>query len=213
MRLMTRALMCVLALIGFLPSLAAAQTAPATPAPAPTSAADDTPTIRVGTTIFTDYTYATSPKSTNADGASFHYASKSGYAELHAGVYNGENYNKAEANDQKALMARGTVRPFAKQSGAIKNLRLTAFYDHDAYVKDAERTRFIGAATFEHRFPNAAVEYLATGDRARAAVGLVEGPGYSVGITPKRTHGWEGLLRFDHNKPDDSLTTVRQRTI
>jgi hypothetical protein len=319
---MIRAVMVSLAVIGFLPSFAAAQTAPAAPAPAPTSAADDTPTIRVGTTIFTDYTYVVSPESTNADGvsfhanafnltrgyvnitgtlnryvafritpdiaretsaqaslsgsiefrvkyayaqfnldhwmgpgawvrlgvqqtpwldfmesvyryrfqgtmlperegyfasadagASFHYSTKSGVAEVHTGIYNGENYNKAEANDQKAVMIRGTLRPFAKQSGASKGLRLTAFYDHDAYVNDAERTRFIGAATFEHRVANAAVEYLATGDRQRASAGLVEGRGYSLWITPKLTHGWEGLLRFDHMKPDDLQATIRQRTI
>jgi len=146
-------------------------------------------------------------------GASFHYSTKSGVAEVHTGVYNGENYNKAEANDQKAVMVRGTVRPFAKQTGAAKGLRLSAFYDHDAYVKDAERTRFIGAATFEHKFANAAVEYLSTGDRPRASAALVEGRGYSLWITPKLTHGWEGLLRFDHMKPDESLATIKQRTI
>src|SRR5213593_4573970 len=46
-------------------------------------------------------------------GASFHYNLPSNYGDIHVGVSNGENYNKAEANDQKAIMIRGTVRPFA----------------------------------------------------------------------------------------------------
>jgi len=37
-----------------------------------TPAQEDTPTVRVGTTIFTDYTYQASPKSTNADGVTYH---------------------------------------------------------------------------------------------------------------------------------------------
>ena len=315
---MKRAVMFVLAFNLLAAGVAGAQNqSPSTPAQ------DDTPTIRVGTTIFTDYTYQASPKSTNADGelyhangfnltrgyvnitgslnryvafrltpdiaretnasssisgslefrikyaygqfnlerwmggaatwarlgvqqtpwldfmegvyhyrfqgtmlperegyfasadagASFHYGTKSGVAEIHTGIYNGENYNKAEVNDQKAFMIRGTVRPFAKQDGAGKGLKLSAFYDHDAYVKNAERRRFLSAATFEHRVANAAFEYLSTDDRQRASANLVEGRGYSAWVTPKFTHGWEGLVRFDHMKPDATLATIRQRTI
>jgi len=47
-------------------------------------------------------------------GASFHYQLPSNYGDVHVGVFNGENYNRAEANDQKALQIRGTVRPFAR---------------------------------------------------------------------------------------------------
>jgi hypothetical protein len=37
-------------------------------------------------------------------GASFHYNIPSNYGDLHAGFYNGENYNRQEANDQKAFI-------------------------------------------------------------------------------------------------------------
>ena len=43
-----------------------AQTAPAAQAPKP----DDTPSIRVGATLFTDYTYTSSPEAVDADGNS-----------------------------------------------------------------------------------------------------------------------------------------------
>ena len=31
----------------------------------------------------------------------------------------------------------------------------------------------------------------------------VEGDGYSIWFTPKSTAGWEGLIRYDHQTPDD----------
>ena len=46
-------------------------------------------------------------------GVSFHYNIPSNYGDVHVGVYNGENYQKVEVNDQKAIEFRGTVRPFA----------------------------------------------------------------------------------------------------
>ena len=44
-------------------------------------------------------------------GASFRYNFGKNYGDVHTGFYNGENYNRAEANDQKAFMTRGTLRP------------------------------------------------------------------------------------------------------
>ena len=49
-------------------------------------------------------------------GASFHYNLPSNYGDVHMGVYNGENYQKVETNNQKALEFRGTIRPFATGS-------------------------------------------------------------------------------------------------
>src|SRR5207249_1610904 len=46
-------------------------------------------------------------------GASFHYNLPTNYGDVHVGVFNGENYNRAEVNNQKSLQVRATVRPFA----------------------------------------------------------------------------------------------------
>ena len=89
-------------------------------------------------------------------GATFHYNLKRNYGEIHGGVYNGENYNRFEANDQKAFEIRGTVRPLPMHP-VLRGLRVTGFYDHDAYVKNADRNRGLVAATFEHPHLNAAV--------------------------------------------------------
>ena len=149
-------------------------------------------------------------------GASFHYQLPSNYGDVHVGVFNGENYNKAETNDQKALMVRATVRPFATQAPVLRGFRATLFYDGDHYVKDAERTRLIAGLSFEHPYVNAAFEYLDTHDQTSAKVGVpnLEGKGFSIWATPKSTKGWEALLRYDHLKPNSSANdTVRNRTI
>jgi hypothetical protein len=146
-------------------------------------------------------------------GASFHYNLPSGLGDVHAGVYNGENFNKAEVNDQKALMVRGTVRPFAKGPAALRGLRGSVFVDADHYVAEAERRRLIGGLTYEHRLGNAGFEYLATSDRVRAVAFPTDGRGYSVWVTPKLRARFEGLLRVDHLKPDTRVAAVRRRTI
>ena len=79
-------------------------------------------------------------------GATFRYNFKNNYGDVLGGFYNGENYNRAETNDQKAFMIRGTVRPLPMGPPVIRGLRVTGFYDADAYVKNAERKRGIFAA-------------------------------------------------------------------
>jgi hypothetical protein len=139
-------------------------------------------------------------------GASFHYNFPSNFGDAHVGYYNGENYNKAEVNDQKAIMVRATVRPFANGSAFLQGLRGSVFYDHDAYVSNGERERLLVHATFEHKYVHAGVEYLSTTDQVSgiAATPEVEGEGYSIWATPKFQKGWEALLRYDHLTPNTS---------
>ncbi len=146
-------------------------------------------------------------------GASFHYGLPRNYGDVHAGVYNGENYNKAEVNDQKGWMLRGTVRPLPMHP-VLRGLRITGFYDHDAYVKNADRRRALAAVTFEHPYLNAAFDYLATTDQTSATNAATEGRGWSAWVTPRSPRGWEGLLRVDHLEPNKSISgQIRQRTI
>jgi hypothetical protein len=135
-------------------------------------------------------------------GASFHYQFPSNYGDVHVGLFNGENYNKAEVNDQKAIMIRATVRPFATMSPVLRGLRATFFYDGDNYVKNAERTRAISTVTFEHKFVNAGFEYLKAKDQTSVTKADVKGDGYSIWFTPKSPTGWEGLIRYDHQTPN-----------
>jgi hypothetical protein len=146
-------------------------------------------------------------------GAAFRYNLPSDYGDIQTGIFNGENYNRPEVNDQKAFMFRGTVRPLQAHS-VLRGLRLTGYLDKDAYVKNADRTRALFAASFEHPYVNAAFEYLATKDQTSASETAVNGRGWSMFVTPRTPRGWEGLVRFDHLVPNRTLKSqVRERTI
>jgi hypothetical protein len=150
-------------------------------------------------------------------GATFRYPFAGNYGDVHGGIYNGDNYNRAEPNDQKALMVRATVRPLPMHP-MLRGLRVTGFYDHDFYVKDAERRRGIVGATYQHPYFNAGANYLSTGDQTRTVLPKLDGHGYSVWATPKTPagYGFEGLLRFDHLVQEQSTATIegeRDRTI
>jgi hypothetical protein len=148
-------------------------------------------------------------------GAAFHYQLPADYGDVHLGIFNGENYNKADANDQKAFMIRGTLRPFAKQSaGLLRGVRASIFYDADHYVKNGPRRRIIGGLNYEHRFVNAGFEYLNTVDRTTVTRPEIDGKGYSIWLTPKSPIGLEMLLRYDHLQPNTTVTSqTRNRTI
>ena len=150
-------------------------------------------------------------------GATFRYNFPGNYGDFHGGIYNGENYNRAEANDQKAVMLRGTVRPLPTHA-TLRGLRVTAFYDHDAYVKQAERRRGILGFTYEHPYVNAGWNYLSTTDQTRTVTPRLDGHGFSAWATPKtaKGHGWEGLLRYDHLVQEQANAATdgqRRRTI
>ena len=148
-------------------------------------------------------------------GASFRYNLRDNFGDVHAGVYNGETYSRPEANDQKGFMVRGTVRPL-RNHPTLRGVRVTGFYDHDAYVRDAERRRGIVAVTFEHEYVNAAFSYLAATDQTRSMAQEVDARGWSVWATPKMgssSTGWEGLLRFDRLEPDTRVDAWRTRAI
>jgi hypothetical protein len=148
-------------------------------------------------------------------GASFLYSMPADYGEVHFGVYNGENYNRAEVNDRKAFQVRGTVRPFPRGHTLVRGLRLTAFYDADSYVRNGERNRFVGQATYEHRLLHAGFDYLTASDQPSALTAAeVDGRGFSIWATPRSRWGWEALLRYDRLTPNTALgSQVRTRTI
>jgi hypothetical protein len=147
-------------------------------------------------------------------GASFHYNLPQNWGDLHAGVYNGENYNRAEVNGQKGWMVRGTVRPLAHGAPALRGLRVTGFVVQDKYVKRADRRRGILSVSFEHPHLNAAFDYLTTKDQTSATKAAVNARGWSAWVTPRTARGWEGLLRYDHLEPNTTLANqTRTRTI
>jgi hypothetical protein len=145
-------------------------------------------------------------------GASFHYTLPQNYGEIHGGFYNGEGYTRAEANATKAFQVRGTVRPLHVHP-VLRGLRVTGFYDADAFVKDGDKRRSDVNVTFEHTYLNASAEYFATKDQVLPTAKTFDGKGWSVWANPKTPKGWEALLRFDHFEPDKTTSQKRERQI
>ena len=143
-------------------------------------------------------------------GFSGHWNFPSNYGDVHAGFYNGENYNKAEVNNQKAFQMRGTLRPFPL-GGILKGLRLTGFIVDDHYAEADKRQRVIGQVTFEHSRINAGFDYLQTKDRVSKAAAQVDAKGWSVWATPKLSKGWELLLRHDDLEPNKNVSSQKQK--
>jgi len=161
-------------------------------------------------------------------GASFRYNFPSNWGDTHTGIYNGETYAANEVNQGKAWMTRVSFRPFARMDPLYRGLRVSMYYLNDRYQSaadlpagtaqtgSAEKTRLIGAVTFEHANLNAAFQYLTTKDQTTtlgaAPLPFVrEGKGYSIWAVPKQgagNVGWEGLLRYDHLVPDTRSTVI-----
>lgn len=130
------------------------------------------------------------------NGASFHYNFKGDYGDVHAGVYNGEGWARAEPNGEKALQIRAAVRPMPA-TPALHGLRLAAFYDADHYAAGLPRRRAIGQVTFEHPRANAGIDVLSATDRPTFTAAEAHAHGSSIWATPKFGGGWEALLRHD----------------
>ncbi|HEY6137982.1 MAG TPA: porin [Thermoanaerobaculia bacterium] len=145
-------------------------------------------------------------------GGAFHYNFRSDYGDVYAGVFNGEGYQRAEANDQKAFEVRATVRPLPR-GGIARGLRLTGYVQRDHYVEHGARNRTIAQATFEHPRVNAGVDVVRSADRRSAALPEADGRAWSAWVTPKLGHGWETLFRYDRVRPDRNVDGTKRRDI
>lgn len=149
-------------------------------------------------------------------GVSFHANIPKTYGDFQVGLYNGEGYNGAEPNDQKALMMRGTVRPFPTGGALAKAVRLTGFYFGDHYLKDYQRKRVVGNVSIEQRKYNFSFDYMTRVDQNKTPPDATrtESGGYSVVLTPffqEKGNGWEALLRYDSFRPDSGNFSDRRQ--
>lgn len=146
------------------------------------------------------------------NGFSGHYNFAGNYGDTHIGFYNGEGFQKSEANDQKAIQGRIAVRPLPS-SDMLKGLRAGVFYDGDNYLRHAEKTRLMPFATYETKWGNTGVEYLQAKDRTTATRPGVKANGYSVWVTPKVTKTVELLARHDSLKPNKDVDGRKSRDV
>lgn len=149
-------------------------------------------------------------------GVSFRTMLPAAHGDVQVGLYNGEGYTAAEANDQKSLQVRATVRPWPTAANGLEGLRLIGFVMHDHYVKDAERRRFIGSAMYEHETFSAGFDVLAGSDQVRVVAADVDTRGVSFFVNPyfdEKGKGLEGLFRFDHHRTSAQLDGRLTRVI
>lgn len=152
-------------------------------------------------------------KLTSSDAAvSAHFNFASNYGDAHFGIYNGDGYNHFEANDQKAFQGRVTFRPLP-HSDQLKGLRVTFFLDGDNYASSDAKKRYVSFVSYEHPRINAGFDYLSAKDQTTNIAPEVKSNGFSVWATPKFTHGWEALLRFDSLKPNKDQDARKKTTI
>jgi hypothetical protein len=146
-------------------------------------------------------------------GFSGHYNFRGNYGDVHAGFYNGEGYGRPEANNEKAVQIRASVRPMPGR-GAWNGLRLTGFVDDDHYVEGAKRFRAIEQVTFEHPRVNAALDVVQATDQTSVRNVRVRSKGWSAWATPRLTiNGWEMLLRHDTFTPSSNAAAQKRNII
>ncbi|MFN8178997.1 MAG: hypothetical protein U0167_13790 [bacterium] len=151
-------------------------------------------------------------KLTSSDnGLSAHINFSGNHGDVHFGVYNGDGYSKAEANDQKAFQGRVSVRPLPQ--GPLHGLRITGFADADNYASGDARARFLGNATFEDTHLNAGFDFLSAKDQTASTAAEVKSEGFSVWATPRTKCGWEALLRYDQLKPNKDVDGKKKTSI
>ena len=145
-------------------------------------------------------------------GVSFHYNFPSNFGDTHFGIYNGENYGKAEVNGHKGFEFRGTVRPFATMAPVLRGIRGHFVYYNDAYNSGNPRRRTIGTVTFEHQYISAEYYYLSATDQTLTAAPKVDANGWATWVIPryplKNNASIELLLRYDHFTPNTSNAIV-----
>jgi len=145
-------------------------------------------------------------------GVSGHFNFPGNYGDVHLGVYNGEGYSKAEANDQKGFQVRASLRP-APTVPVLKGWRVTGFYNSDHVARDQKKNRWLVDTTFEHPYLNAGFTYIEATNQASPSAADVKSQDFSVWVTPRTSFGLEALFRFDQLKPNKDLDPKMKRFI
>jgi hypothetical protein len=145
-------------------------------------------------------------------GLSSHVNFPDNYGDVHVGIYNGEGYSKAEANDQKGFQVRASLRPLASVAIA-KGWRITGFWNSDNVAKEQKRDRWLVDTTFEHPYVNLGFTYVEATNQASPGASEVKPRDFSIWVTPRTPFGLEALIRYDELNPNKDLDQKQKRTI
>ena len=121
--------------------------------------------------------------------------------ELHAGVYNGEGYGRAELDKYKSVQGRGTVTVYSANENKSR-VRVSGFYSYGWYAEDRPRNIGIAMASYESPHVVATAQYFSATDNP-FVVNDIERQGMSFfGEARMGETGWAGLGRVDMFNPD-----------
>jgi hypothetical protein len=135
------------------------------------------------------------------------------------GVYNGGGYTTAEANTNKVLEGRISIRPLPD---LVPNLQVSYFgiSGKGNTTKAPEWTTSMAALTWECRRIRAVVSHLtgkgnAKGDAVDASTGkALDRKGWSAFVEGKLSPFWSLIARYDDFTPDTRVSRLKQnRTI
>jgi hypothetical protein len=130
--------------------------------------------------------------------------------EVHAGVYNGEGYGRAEQDKFKNIDARVTFHPFDEKSVA-GDVGVSVFYQYGWYAQDRPRNVLIVMGSYDK--PNFFVtgQYLSATDNPFVAKD-VQRKGFSFfGEGRQGRTGWAAIAGADYFQPDVTNDTNWQR--
>jgi hypothetical protein len=121
--------------------------------------------------------------------------------EVHAGVYNGEGYGRAEADRYKSLDGRATFRPF-DEDGPAGNVSISGFYQYGWYARDRPRNVAIVMGSYENTNIVATAQYLSATDNPFIATDVQRRGLSFFGEGRQGPSGWAGILGVDFFDPD-----------
>jgi hypothetical protein len=105
---------------------------------------------------------------------------------FNAGIYNGETYNGALADQHKDLMARASYRVLATNDGSrVGGLRLTAYAQYGAPTSGGERQRYMGMVSYRTMDLTLAAEFAATKDSTTGGAGTTGGVGNAAAVAER----------------------------
>jgi hypothetical protein len=121
--------------------------------------------------------------------------------EVHAGVYNGEGYGRAEADKYKNVDGRVTLHPFP-ENGPAADVSVSVFYQYGWYARDRPRNVLIVMGGYEKTHIAATAQYLSATDNPFIARDVQRRGLSFFGEGRQGLTGWAAVGGLDFFEPD-----------
>lgn len=131
------------------------------------------------------------------------------YGSFALGVYNGGGYHSAEANQNKVIQERITLRPLPDIFPGLQlsELFITGKSNGSGSAGDINDWQtFLGMISYEHRYLTVTGQWLTGyGNKSGSWADSIDYRGYSVFAEGKLNRNWRLIGRYDHFDPNVDL--------